>query len=175
MQAQYTTIFDATLTGALETWSPVLLGAMCLVFSGAIWFKRESMMPNRGEGARVVIGVLFIVASVFWSGLAAWRVGAQNAAIKAAMRDGTVEKTEGFVTSFKPQYGKGDFWERFCVGQKCFYYFEYLPGPGFHTAGRVAPKMQVRIFHAGNTIIRLDIVPLPKRQRGEPAPGGETE
>lgn len=175
MGTSYITAFDAIQPGPFQTWFPVLLGIMCLIFSVAVWFKRESMMPNRGERARVVIGVFFIIASVFWSGLATWRVGTQNAAIKAAVRDGTVEKTEGFVTSFKPQYGKGDFWERFCVDQKCFSYFEYLPGPGFHTAGLVALKRQVRIYHTGNTIIRLDIMPLPKRQPGEAAPADGTE
>jgi hypothetical protein len=172
---QYLTVFDATQPAPLQTWAPALLATMFLIFSIALWIKRDSMMPNRGERARVVIAALTIAAAVFWTVLATWRVGAQDAAIKAAIRDNAVEKTEGFVTSFKPQYGRRDFWERFCVGPRCFSYFEYLPGPGFHTAGLVAPKMQVRIHHVGNTIIRLEIIPLPKRRPGEAAPGGGTE
>lgn len=172
---QYITVFDAAQAGPFQTWFPAFLGAMFMIFSVALWFNRESMMPNRGERARVVIGVLMIMASVFWFGLATWRVATQSAAMKAALRDKTVEKTEGFVSGFKPQYGKSDFWERFCVNQKCFYYFEYLPGPGFHTAGLVAPKMRVRVYHTGNVIMRLDIVPLPKDPRAAPVPGAETE
>lgn len=175
MHQEYITVFDVSQQGPAQTWFPVFFGFMFLIFSVAVWFKRESMMPNRGERARVVIGVFFIIASVSWSGIATTRVATQNAAIKSALRDSTVEKTEGVVSRFKPQYGSGDFWERFCVDQTCFYYFDFAPGVGFHTAGIVAPKIQVRVYHTGNTIIRLDVMPQPKRQRGEPAPGGETE
>ena len=57
MQAQYITLFDATQLGPLQTWAPAMLASMSLIFSVALWVKRESMMPNRGERARVVIGV----------------------------------------------------------------------------------------------------------------------
>jgi hypothetical protein len=171
----YLTVFDATGTGPFVIWSPLIFGVISLMFTVALWFKREAMMPNRTEGPRLVIATFFVLMAVMWTGLSAWRIITQEMAISKALREKNIAVAEGVVSRFKPQFGKGEFPEKFCVGQKCFSYFDFLPGPGFHATGTIEPNLRVRAYYTGNTIIRLDIVPAPKRPPAGPPSGDGTE
>lgn len=172
MTSAYVTVFDSTDATFTEIWAPVIFGVLAVCFAAALWFKRESMMPNRSERGRVVVAALVIWATVGWTGLAAYRIGTAEYAIKKAMREQTVQSVEGYISTYKPRFNGGSFPERFCVQQKCFSFFDYLPDVGFHTSGVVASNMLVRLWFVGNSIIRLDIVPLPKRQPPSGPPPG---
>lgn len=173
MTTAYVTVFDSTDASFVEIWSPAIIGAMACAFAAALWFKREAMMPNRSERGRLVVAALVIWVSVGWTALALFRIGTAEAAIRKALHEQTMQSVEGYVTSFKPRFGGGSFPERFCVQQqKCFSYFDYLPGPGFHTSGMVEQNMLVHVWYVGNNIVRLDIVPLPKRQPPSGPPPG---
>ena len=172
MSRGYVTIYDTTEASFGDTWTPVIFGVVYVAFAVALWFKRESMMPNRSETGRIVVAAFNIWLAVAWTILAAWRVGSAEIAIKAAMRDGTMQKTEGFVRDYKPHFAGGDFQERWCVNQACFHYFDWLPGPGYHATGMIETGMQVRLFYVGNNILLLDIVPVPKHQPPAGPPPG---
>lgn len=175
MGGSYVTIFDRALLSGIDIWMPVVIANIFLLLSIALWFRREPMMPNRSDGARIVIaGLVFILASV-WAATVNYRVITISAAINTALRDRTVQHAEGYVTRFKPQFGNGDFMERFCIGKACFSYFDWLPGPGFHKSGELERGMIARVFYTGNNIIRLDIVPRPRRRPAAPAPADGME
>jgi hypothetical protein len=133
------------------------------------------MMPNRSDGGRVVIAALIIWVSVGWTGLAAYRIGKGSLDLKNAQRDNAVQMAEGYVSRFKPEFGNGEFPEKFCVGPKCFSYFDLLPSIGFHKSGIVGANDLVQLKYVGNDIIKLDIVPKPKQQSAAPPPGAGTE
>lgn len=172
MSQGYVTVFDATDLAFADAWASVLLGGAWIIFAVALWFKREAMMANRSDAARVVIAALNIWMAVGWTIFSAYRVGTAEAAIKAAIRDKTVQSAEGYVSRYKPHFGNGDFQERFCVQQACFHYFDYLPGPGFHASGVIEPNLQVRLLYVGNNIILLDVVPAAKHQQPAGPPPG---
>jgi hypothetical protein len=173
----YATFFDFTTQGLMQTWSPVTLGALFFVFSIALWFKRESMMPNRSARARKVIGAGFMALCAGWTLFSAYRIGAETLAIRKAIKENTVMIAAGEVSRYKKAFDHGDFFERFCVQNACFAYSDYLPSAGFHTTGKpIAPNLPVRVFYTKDVIIRLDFVPQPKRQPDvAPMPGVETE
>lgn len=172
MTPAYMTVFDRTAASPIEIWSPVFFGFLAVAFAVVLWFKRESMMPNRSDSGRVVVAGLIIWMSVGWTATATYRIGTGEYAIKNAMRDQKVEAVEGYITTFKPRFANGEFPEKFCVQQRCFSYFDYLPSSGFHTSNVVEKDMLVRFWCVGNNIIRLDVVPMPKRQQPAGPPPG---
>src|SRR3569832_2333141 len=162
MGGSYINIFDEAYLSGVDIWMPAVIANVFLFFSVALWFKREPMMPNRSDTARIVIAILVFILAAVWAVTVNYRVITINAAINKARRENTVQRAEGYVTRFKPQFGNDDIMERFCIGKACFSYFNWLPGPGFHKSGVINRGMIARVYYTGNNIIRLDIVPRPK-------------
>lgn len=144
----YHLAFDVIEAGYRTWWFPAIgLGAMFLALIGAGSDPVKAMMVI-GFGSIWTIGVFIGSFGEYW-------------ALSSALRDGRFSVIEGRVTGFEPPALSGSGYEQFCVAGRCFRYSGNLVTNAFNNSSRdggpIRDGLQVRVTHAGNKIIRLEV------------------
>jgi hypothetical protein len=137
---------------------------LILVAAGAV-----IMIASRGRSA--------FAMSYFWSSLLltviAFIVSYYNySSLVAEKMAGRVNIVEGIVTNFRPAPAGAHARERFCVETSCFEYSRYDVMGGFNNTvfrgGRIIRDgLPVRVWHVGNTIVRLEMAQSEERKELE--------
>lgn len=167
-------IMDHPLKGVGFAGIGVLLtvvGLWMVLFPGA----SERALPNGFRGpARRVFGWVFLLFSLAWTGIAGASTVGDYLTMRQAYEARTFTVTEGCIRKFHPMPAEGHDSERFEVNGTAFEYSDFRVTAGFNNTqshgGPIHANARVRIFHVGNTIIRLEIAraPCAPSSRAEP-------
>jgi len=158
---KYELIFDVAQGGFRNWWFP----AVGLIFFavGIFLVKNRAILPimfswqvGPKDGSK--LGFFFLVCSVLWMMVAFAGTWRDYAALRNALKEGTVAVVEGRVENFVSVPHKT---ERFSVCGASFSYSDYGVTAGFDNTnsfgGPIREGLWVRIAHFGNAIARLEI------------------
>jgi hypothetical protein len=158
---KYEVIFDVAQGGFRNGWFP----AVGLIFFavGISLAKYRAILPTMfswvGPKDGSKLGFLFLALSVLWMTVAFTGTWRDYAALRNALKEGTVAVVEGRVENFVSVPHKT---ERFSVCGASFAYSSYGVTAGFNKTnsfgGPIREGLWVRIAHFGNSIARLEIV-----------------
>jgi hypothetical protein len=152
--------FDVVFEVNEQGWGGILclLAGLALILVPALltFFRRQIK-------STVPAWIAWMVAIPFlsWMLVTGFNSVAGVTILRAALKSGRCEVTEGAITTLDPMPFEGHKYERFSVGRKEFYYSDFIKTPGFHHSvshgGPLRLGQYVRIHHLGNDIARLEI------------------
>lgn len=157
--APYSIVFDFLDSGFPML--PTVFGVMGIIACIGIFFERHKMMPNRSPETRIKIAAFVFTIAVGWTLVTGNILYSQYHDITRAIADDTVQVAEGKADHFVALIENGSPWEKFCVGDACFHYSDFVPTAGFHNTakygGPVYSGAELRVLYTGNLIVRLEI------------------
>lgn len=160
MQGGYLTVFDF-LERSYPVW-PTIFGTMAIIAGVGIYFERKKMMPRRSPEMQVRISAFFLTASILWTTITTYIVFDEYMQITRAIEANKIRAVEGYVTKFVPLIDQMSAWEKFCVGEACFHYSDFVPSAGFNNTakygGPVREGAYVRLIYVDNLILKLQVM-----------------
>ena len=152
----YLVVFD---TREVDYLSPSLGATALIVVLTAILLVLARKELDRRAGmvfSYLVIGLVGLGLAVTWS--STYR---EYSSAAAALDEGRTAVVQGRVSNFKATTSRGHEWERFCVEDKCFRYWDSGTSAGFNNTsshgGPIKPGLPVRVTFVGNTIVKLEV------------------
>lgn len=159
----YDVAFDLSQAG-IRHWLfctiPLLLSLVGIV--GLILTRKKRIAPYRRWflGVAVFFGLALstsCIAVSYW----------EHRQLVADYREGRTDFVEGEVERFSPMPYEGHRNESFEIRGRRFEYSDYSLSAGFSTTrshgGPIREGIRVKIWHVGNTIVRLDVERLANR------------
>jgi len=153
----YDVAFDLSQAG-IRHWRfctiPLVLSIVAIL--GLVLTRKKRIAPYR----RWLLRIAILLGLALSSSCLAVSYSEYNELV-ADYREGRVDFTEGEVVRFSPMPYEGHRNETFEINGRRFEYSDYSLSPGFNTTrshgGPIHQGIRVRIWHVGNTIIRLDV------------------
>jgi hypothetical protein len=159
---EYITVFDITKEG-YKAWTFVTPGVL-FVFIGALMLRFNKylpMYPIKSLKFKKAFSICFLAFAAFWTSTSFFGTYSGYRNLSNAFERGHVQVTEGIVENFIPMPYSGHSKESFTVNGVKFSYSDYIITPGFNNTashgGPIKSDLQVRIWHAGNRIAKLEI------------------
>jgi hypothetical protein len=160
----FRTVFDAAEQGYSAS-GFVYIG-LTLMALGALMVFRPALMqrllPRGAQGrARVIFSRLYLGFACAWTLAAFVATYTDHRNAQTALADGRYEIVEGTVQDFVPMPYEGHALESFSVNGRRFSYSDYVASAGFRQTtahgGPIREGLRVRVTHAGNVILRLEV------------------
>jgi len=163
MPGGFITVFDFIDRG-YPVW-PSIFGAMAVIAGVGVYFERKKMMPNRAPETQVYISVAFLLASILWTTVITFKIFTEHMQIIRAIEGNKVKALEGYITNYTPLIDNMSAWEKFCLGEACFRYSDFVPSAGFNNTAKYGGPMRkdiyVRLFYTDGLILKLQVLQKP--------------
>lgn len=161
LDMDYQVVFDITSAG-YKSWSFDALGIICIVIGGCgVAINRKLLRGERNSpGTGKLPAFIVLGFAAVWT-LFSFDSYRDYRSLVAAVETGAARVAEGGVSNFTPMPVTGHAMEKFCVGDACFEYSDFVVTNGFNNTsshgGPIRDGRPVRITYVGNSIVKLEV------------------
>ena len=157
---EYKIVFDISEAGFKSWWFSASGLFFVVIGFGHLYFRK--IFPYRGRNVlKRIFPYFFLGFAVLWTSTSFFSTWQNYTKYRDILKSGTCEITEGKVYDFVPMPYGGHADEHFKVDRRAFSYSDYEITAGFNNTsshgGPIREGLQVKIWHHGNTILKLGI------------------